>query len=775
LFGSTGRTIVAAVLAAFLLQYVDSRLDLVYRHFVIRPPIDSDYVAFLVGIGALGGVFIGLYYAGLSAVVGAMYARVPGNVRNLLSQERTGSTYLRFLAFVTFWAFSLVGLHLLGFPAIVLAIPVITVCAGIGVIAFVRLGQRAFDLFDPTALSQSAFIQTSQWLRQVVASGFRWNDAAFQQHAHRQSALVLETIESLADVALREKHLTGRSAIELGERIIQFLVWYDSRKRLIPTDSAWYEAAYEHGDWYKSEDVRVATALQTGTSLQPTTIRKRDWVEEQLLPIPERCLTKNIKQGRYTEALQLAPYIEAYCRVLAGNGRPRRALSNAFSLFAAACSVLSAGGKTDQPALEKIALVERLASVPISLAIAVRESLDSFSPETVIAKLRGIDWRRRETLYLQGFDATVLDTLEWLQARLVNELDVEGRLITPAWYCEELIRQALAKRFFDASESLISYAAKKYEEAAAEAERLGSPWFSAAVISREWEYWHKIDAFLPQLEKTWTSLTKVKRVDGLLWAEVNIDALRSVMASRRKKLVTLMSAKALMLDRGDETSYPDYSGQFLNICADACLDACIANDNSTLAAIFPRYLTGCLVSFDRLRPKGGTDWRAQQEFRVAAAVVLDVMDVSGYAKLLSEVHKDPAIWRTVKRMWGVAIARFGNLEVVLPAATAITNSVFQLPHRGTLRSQWHMQINSVLSELPTKRLRDGGFGYREVADHPSPLVRLLAARPYGTLNDGIDIFVALYLRKWPAFEKADFGLRSHDLRERLENEMRFGR
>jgi len=164
LFQITQMQLMSALLFAALLQIVDPIVYNFYNLTFLKIPDDSDYVTFMVTISGIGGVFIGLYYAAISTIGGSIYAKVPNNVRDLLAQERIGNVYMHFLSFTTFLGVSLVSFRVLGFERVYLAIPVMLIGAGIGIIAFVKLGQRAFYLFDPTALSHHLFGQLRHYI-----------------------------------------------------------------------------------------------------------------------------------------------------------------------------------------------------------------------------------------------------------------------------------------------------------------------------------------------------------------------------------------------------------------------------------------------------------------------------------------------------------------------------------------------------------------------------------------------------------------------------------
>ena len=517
LFSITQVPLIIAAGFGMLLQYVDPYLWGFYKKAGIGVPDDGDYVTFLGAISSIGGVFIGLYYAGISAVGSAIYARVPNNVRDLLAQERFGNVYMRFLSFLTFLGLVLISLRLSQQPRILLAIPFMAISAGIGIFAFVKLGQRAFYLFDPTTLSFHIFEQLRHWLGMVRAGGFRWLDKNFQNYAYRQASTTLDTLGTLADITSHESHLSGKPFIELSQNLLRFLMHYESVKRYIPTDSAWYQQRYTHHDWYRTEDSRVVIAYQTGTTLQPDVTSDKGWVEARCVPIVKRCIEVNLAAQRYNDVLTLLDYLDAYLKSLAREGEVVRAFALLEGLTSAVLTQF--GTQTDgqlvkEEILEKLAIAERFASFPITIALGYREKVEKLDRQLVEKMVSAVQWDRANSIYRQGFSTYFLERLEWLKPRLAFEREVEGAYTTPLWYLTELIRQIETDQFSANAKGLVSSGATFYKSSIEKALSLKHPWLAAAIMSREWEYCHKIGDQLRMWPDKWTNLSADRRNRG---------------------------------------------------------------------------------------------------------------------------------------------------------------------------------------------------------------------------------------------------------------------
>lgn len=780
LFHLTIQPLLVAFGVAALCQYVDPFLLPCYQKLGIAVPADGDYVTFFAAVSSIGGVFIGLYYAGISAVGGAIYATVPNNLRELLAYERRGNVYMRYLAFLTFFCLTLIAFRLTGFARLYVAVPLVATLAGIGIFAFVKLGQQAFYFFDPTTLSGHIFEQLQHWLQAVKAGGYRWHDKAFQYHAYRQSSAVLDTLGTLSDFTASKPHLSGTSFLKLTENLLRFLINYEFAKRHIPSDSLWYGQRYEQRDWYRTEDSRVSMAHLTGTMLQPDVAVEKEWVESRLGPIIRRCIEENLTAKRYADVHALFEFVDAYVKVLATEGAVERAFN-----FLEQIALVVLGQFAQEPAaeivksdvLEKLSVAERLSSLPVSIALGHREHVDGLDRTSIEQKVSSVHWDDAESIYGKGFPAYCLGRLEWFRPRLEFERKVEGRDVTPLWYQIELICQIECDQFAANTQALLSKGIGFYKEAIAKALGYKHPWLAASIMSREWEYWHKVDSQIDICHEKWPDLSGNRRIEGLPWSEFDPTSLRAGSRQRQHELLKLMSQQGTLLALLKRPEgYPDYAGQFLHTSGEVAFDALLSNNSELLRGVFEPYLFGCILRFNSLRPKVvSLDWRAQQDVKIAAAALLDVIDVSGYARLLADYHENEELWNVVAAAWNKYLAGKHDQAPValLVAAVKVTEAAFEIPHRGVLRNRWKQQIDRKLLDVPRHEVyRRGSLGAEEVIDHNSPLVRIFARSRYGTLHDGIAVFISFYLSKVDGAKDTDFGWKQRELQNSIAWEER---
>lgn len=780
---NTWGTLVWVFLTAVGLQILNPYLVpwFTKRGFTILP--ESDYGTLLATVVGVGGVFIGLYYAAISAIGGAIYAKVPNNIRDLLAQDRLGNAYMRCLAALTFFGVCLLAFHTLGLEQVILAVPIFTLGAGLVIVGFVRLGARAFYLFDPTSLSYRLFEQLRRCHLQMQAGGYRWSDQSFQKHAHRVAQTAIDTLATVSDVAARAPHLSGRPFAGLCKDLLSFLLHYESAKKSIPTESDWYEVRYVHPDWYRAGDTETSMAHQTATGLRPQSIRDLRWIESAILPIVQRCLELNIRKRRYALVFEILSYLDAYVQRLAKEHQVEFAFNLVGDVFSWCGSLIfvKADKAVAEESLENMEICNRLAGMPISILIAYVHTVESYRRDVVLQRIHKIKWKSEKAIYKTGFAGDVLKQLEWLRPRLEFEQRVEGHIVSPSWYLQELITQKEAENVSAAMTCLHGEARKLYENRTKAATSSQHPWLAAVMISKESEYWNKLDYHTNTLNQLWSDLNSERRLEGFSWPSLDVDDLKRKKARRRIELLKLMSDQSVLLSlKSRPKSYPDFAGQFLHAVGEALLTALCENDSGTARVLFKRYLYGSLVQFERLTPKEAKlDWRSEIELKVAVAPLLDLMDISGYMYLFSEFHDAPYIEKIVSEEWDECLDKDSAMQrlELLAVAVSLTESAFELAHRSINRTRWAQTVQKRLKDVQRREVpadRSNLFrSFEPVVMHRSPLVRIFAKDRLPSFRDGIDIFLGKYVRRREDGGKLDFGRRRRrDIEKEIEREER---
>ncbi|MYK20594.1 hypothetical protein F4055_20900, partial [Candidatus Poribacteria bacterium] len=547
-------------------------------------PEDSTYGTLLEAVIAVGGVFIGLYYAAISTIGGAIYARLPNDIRDLLAKEQVGNVYMRLLAFLTSFGVCLLAFHTVGFEPIILAIPLLILGAGVMIIGFVRLGARAFYFFDPTILSDRLFKQLFQCHRQVQAGGYRWFDRSFQNQAHRRAQTTIDTLATVSEIAAKEPHLNGRPFAGLCKNLLVFLCDYERRKKSIPTDSLWYGQKYVHPDWYRVDDTKTSLAYETATGLRPESVSDSRWIESAILPIVSRCLEINMEEKRYPIVIELLNHLDLYVRLLAADHQ----IEYAFDLISEVFSwcekflLVEKDSIVKEESLEHMEICGQLAIMPINVLLDYRHTIKSHGQQAIHQQIRRIKWKSKKSIYRVGFAVHILPRLEWMQSRLEFERRVEGHIISPIWYLEELVSQKEAENYHTAMLCFYKKIGGLYKPWIESATSSKHPWLAAVILSRESEYWNKLDCHQDVLNQFWNDLNSDRKVEKILWPSLNMDELMEKRRQQGRELLERMSKENLLLSIiSRPESYPDFAGQFLHTIGETLLRAMCENDYDT--------------------------------------------------------------------------------------------------------------------------------------------------------------------------------------------------
>ena len=768
--------IVVALLVAIAFQILDPYVAPLFEAwFGLKIPQREEYGTLLSTITGIGGIFIGLYYAAICTVAGSIYAEVPNNIRDLLAQDIVGNVYMRFLAHLTSLGVFLLAFHALGLKAVILAVPWLLLCAGLAIFTFVRLGSRAFDLFDPTALSTPLFEQLRQCYTRVQSGKYRWSDSSFQNHAHQEAQIAIGTLATLSDITAKQPHLNGRPFVDLCKRLLLFLCNYERTKKSIPTDSLWFGKRHIHPDWYRADDSSTSLAYQTATSLQPQSISDSRWIETAILPIVQCCLETNIKEKRYTIVNELLHHIDVYAKCLAQEHQVEFAFDLTRNL-SSCCEKLIyvAGGNVvnDEP-IQHIEICDRLASIPIGTFLAYIRAIESCGRESILRRMHRIKWKSKKSVYRAGFSEHSLACLEWLHPRLEFEHKVEGKVVSPPWYIRELMAKAEAENFAVVMKCFHDEAKQLYEYWRNIATSSNHPWFSAVALSREWEYWHKIDAHSNALVRYWGDLNTERRIKGLPWPDLNTEELGQKKERRKKEILKLMSSENVLLSfNSRQESHPDFAGRFLHTVGEALLTAMCENDFGTIETLFKDYFVGSILQYQQLRPEIKEPIsHIENEIIVACAPLTDLVDISGYAFLMSDYHHAPQLKQPILSEWDNALSQRPPMLSLkgLAGTISLSQSGFVMPNRSINRTRWRQTVARHLLDIGEEEMWETNyFGAETVVKHASPLVRIFS-KPIDS-HDGIDIFIAKYICQREDGKDLNFGYRRKNLEKTIERE-----
>ena len=279
--------------------------------------------------------------------------------------------------------------------------------------------------------------------------------------------------------------------------------------------------------------------------------------------------------------------------------------------------------------------------------------------------------------------------------------------------------------------------------------------------------------------------TLIKRkLTDLHWKKVDFSILQNKLEQLEENLLKDISKSSLLVGFLDRPAdYPDFFGQFLHITGESLIEA-LGNGNLDLfSEIFPPYFYGSIMKFEQLKPSEDiADWQREHRLKTAAAPIMDLIDISGYAKVFSELYNNDDYWKIVEETWNKYLTH-SELTIkpeFFAAVISLAESGFGLGHRSGNRIKWKQIVEYELNKLEKREVYGLSRGRMSFAssstfvNHSSALVRLFAQGRHGSHYDGIDIFIEYYLKTLNIPEEYNYGRRDYrDLTRSIESEVKF--
>lgn len=757
-------------------QFIEENLFIVFGSIN-----DGDYASLLIGMAAIGGVFIGLHYAGLSTLNGSIYSKYPNNVRNLLNEERFGKIYINFLAFFTYVALILVSFRVVGFEKVYLMPLIMILGIGICINAFIHIGRNLFNLFDPTMLSDFLLDDILNISKKTYAGELYSANKSFQSHHHNLVKDKINTLISLLELSKSESHLSGIPLIDLSKKILNFLQSYQQIKQLIPTDSLWFTQKYIHPDWYKIDESKTTMHYSTATIPNPDIVYEYLWIEKKILPFIIDAIKINFENSRFDIVSGLLANFSSYLNYMANDTEIEFAQSQIVELQKEIIDVIKSKDFNYEQ-LEVLGIVETVMNMSIQHLISFYNSINQYSYTDVSEKLSKINWSNNADIYKHNLKAYNLSTLEEMSKKLLYEKEIENLIVTPHWYQLEVLMLNVSNRFITNVNTLI----KNFEIYNAASEELNDEKFSylkGIILINKLQYLNKLGYQFYKIKSLFEDYLNNRKINGLQWKKFDVDEITIKLNTINKKLLIEVSKQTLessFFERPKD--YPDFFGQFLHITGEAIIDSFCDNDIDLFSQLFPQYFIGSMFKFNKLRPTTGlAEWRMNIEMKVAVSPIMDLLAISGYAKLFSEFLDNNELWEKVKKSWDTYLE---SEEIIKPEFFVLlinlSESSYGISHRSMNRMNWQNKVEYILKNLPKKNIYNRNRGTfsipssRVLVNHKSALVRLFSKEEYHSHYDGIDIFIKYYLNTLDIPDTFKYGRRGHrDLTRAIDSEKKF--
>jgi hypothetical protein len=273
---------------------------------------------------------------------------------------------------------------------------------------------------------------------------------------------------------------------------------------------------------------------------------------------------------------------------------------------------------------------------------------------------------------------------------------------------------------------------------------------------------------------------KVKILPDLLgWPKPKSESFSTNLASAQAMQDRTIAQMALDLSQhARPVSLPDFAGEFLARTANHLVDSLFDSTTSDFEEIFPVFWKASLAKFSMLlgdQETAGQD--GYVKFAQSAVPLLDLLEISGFAILMSEMKETPAPWQALKDLWDGYFVdpKAGAMRIqIVDNALRLAEMPMMTP--GDMpRHQWRMRADDWLRQSLGIEPAFYMPQWTEAGSqpvHPRPLIRVLARDTFPGMRRGSDIFGAMYFRGFLGEQASGGRVRFNDLANSIRLETR---
>ncbi|MEI6420498.1 MAG: hypothetical protein WCO30_02580, partial [bacterium] len=712
----------------------------------------------LSAIASVSGVFLGLYFTAVSSIASNFLIRATQNIRRYFLSTPIGEQYVRTVSLTGIVSLFYLLAKSFGHPIHPVGLIFLCIAGAYIIIRFWSVGSNVFYSLEPTIALPSIGKNIADLLKGVTPPGYKWNIPAIQNHQRRLVSDNLELTKDLIDFGIKEIKLSNEQLYIALRYLGGLLFLYPKHKKKIPTNSFWFKTKNQYDSWTLADSTQIALALNTGTSLQPKTIKDYTWFEEETLDMSVKIFEFYAKEKNIASMFQGLEIFVEIAEVY-GSEFDEDGLKLLLQKTEKATGMIKLENITDPKNIryrEQVALIDTQGRLAIGAVLGLAKYLDTASTGNLSATISNIKWYSDKDIYLTGLPLAVLSRLESTASDLRAEMQIEGKRLSPEWYIRTLCVQKYLFTLLDYFKYLktlhSTYFEPKLEKLLIE-DQLG---LAVQLVQRWIEFTHKYNWVVELLTKHIDDCAPYHQVKDLSWIEFNTNE-EYKTARNREKEVTDKMIKLLprLMTMPSENDMPDYFGQALTQGVQACYEACEDNDPIRLKAIFSVVFATSLSAFNMTRVKVKNWSEDQSKIIYSTEPLINLYELSGFAKLYSELYQNPELWDVAQSPWDTYLGGIDAVQEITRIA-AITNyrrGIFMIMPQATLRTNWQLRFSHKMREqglavFPDSRSYDYVNG-REDPAHASAIIRAITRSGGLSLSTGQTVFFATYLSQHP--------------------------
>ena len=697
----------------------------------------------------------------------------------MLIEDRVGSFYLKVVGFTGSACLFALGMLAVGYSLGTTSAAVFAFLGAWSVLSFIELGKRVFEFLSPTAVTSKLASDIATVVNAAAATGFLAGDRSIQSHHQRVAARKLDAWEEVVYVSIGRSQST--SALKMiGKKAVSLLHWYSEAKLPIPKTSQWFERTFDHPSYLLTGGTKLELASKIGW-MPPEVEPDQLWLEKRVGEIIQRIVEALLDKGSSRHCAEVLDSFDRWIARSAHQFRVRQ-MEMGFQIaskIGTATRSISAGTRegTDRDRLYGLSVLDSLAQAVPNAAASLNQRLSTLSLDQLLedASKAAID----ESLPLGPFPPKLRENVESFRMAHSFEKDVEGSTQTPSWFIQHHVARLLSEDVRTTFESLLSGAERWLPSQAKSLREEGSVEGSTAVIQRGLDSVFKLEA---SAEKAASMLEQLKQrraeTVGKEWPDVNHEKWQERLRMLRLTLITeLVQLTPLLPSTPHQSNVPDSFGFAYTTLCDATIGALEGMDAATFEIVYRVLAPSALKAHDRVKSELA-DSPGDNALILSADVMLDVIEISGYAYLWKFALGEEEFWDSVTSVWDGLLSVHDDparLIKLIALEEEFHQSQLAISPRSIIRWQWQRRMQHIVE----------GRGFAPHGIFSDTIPSIIAIDPVAASyiqemdsRDARDLMLSEYLLKRPEAAGVRLPRDTEDLREgakRVSDNRRDGR
>ncbi len=641
-----------------------------FQKIIPKPtyPENKDVIIELVSvIASVTGVILALFYPILATIASTAYAKVHASIRNLLLQEKITQGFLRNLTYLT--ACSILVLLFMSFHILPgnLILSFLVFYSFITLFGILKIGMGVYSFFEPSNLVRVVIPKIIKSIEDVTNEGQNYNNEEFQNSNYRIAYEQMENLSLITNLCVKDGELNESSYKSVIKPTLLVFNFYFNKKRKIPLDSLWFPRIYNHKSYFEVDSTYRELSKNTNTFIRADTKQNHFWVEEYITNNISNAIGIIVKNG----------YINTFGQTILMFHPTLSSLSKSVDLKTGKIilnqllqniKLLNNRKDKEHHSIHtyddwkyEIGTVEAYSYAVLKFQIEIFDRIIEFNSAKLNNEYDKIKWEKKDTIFNTDYIPELYFHLDRYHKQILNEIYVEGGIITPDWYLKQAITAeylgVISKKLHDTIELFNLYiitAANHYFEE-------GNPLLSSFIALVGLEGINKINNRIIRLKGVFNDIDKLEICKKeMVWSKPDFEHIEKLITNYEIECNSIISINIEKLSIIRWTNqYPDIFGQSYSILS-SVLDNCfLTDDYKRFEQHFPSFLKSAINASMNLKE---TFRHYSNPDYISYQTIIDVMQVSGYAYIYSVIYNEPKYWSIINDAWNKNFTQFEDFK-----------------------------------------------------------------------------------------------------------------